>query len=203
MSKFIKWRPGNFAKHLLLNLAAMALLGCVIVWLMLTWLDSWTDHGHVEIVPEVKGMTYSMASRQLAEAGFDCELTDSIYDNKTRPGTVVEQNPKSGTKVKEGRKVYLTITAFSPKAVTVPSLTDVSYRQARSILEGLGIVNISVREVPSEYQGLVMSVTCDGRPLSAGSRIPVTSHVVIEVGAGMPDMSDSIASADDDLMFMD
>lgn len=194
LTRFIKWRPGNFAKHILINLGLMAVAGCVVIWLLLTWLDSWTAHGHYELVPEVKGLSYDEACRQLHEAGFSPELTDSLYDNKSRPGTVIEQNPKTGTKVKEGRVVYLTITAFSPKSVTLPTLTDVSLRQARSVLEGLGINRISVVEVPSEFRGLVISVKRDGKPLTAGARIPVTAAVTLEVGTGLSESSDSVSA---------
>ena len=184
MTGFIKWRPGNLAKHILINLGLIVVAGCGVIWLLLTWLDVWTDHGHFELVPEVKGLSYDEACRQLHEAGFSTELTDSLYDSKTRPGTVLEQNPKSGTKVKEGRMVYLTITAFSPKTITLPTLTDVSVRQARSVLEGLGINKINIVEVASEFRGLVIAVKRDGQPLAAGARIPVTASVTLEVGAG-------------------
>lgn len=193
MTRFIKWRPGNFAKHLLINLGLMAVAGCVVIWLLLTWLDTWTAHGHYELVPEVKGLSYDEACRQLHEAGFSPELTDSIYDTKSRPGTVIDQNPKTGTKVKEGRVVYLTITAFSPKTVTIPTLTDVSVRQARSVLEGLGISRINVVEVPSEFRGLVIAVKRDGQPVTAGARIPVTAVLTLEVGTGYVEGTDSIA----------
>ena len=109
-----KWRPGVFATHLMFNIAMMALAAVVVIWLLLTWLDVWTDHGHYVEVPQVKGMTYAGAVGNLENNGFEAVLSDSIYDEKTRPGTVVEQNPKQGTKVKAGRTVYLTITAFSP-----------------------------------------------------------------------------------------
>lgn len=187
LKKITSWCPGNFATHLLINLAAMAVVGCILLWIMLLWLDSWTDHGHFEVVPEVKGMSYAEANRQLQEAGFSSELTDSIYDDKTRPGTVVEQNPKSGTKVKEGRLVYLTITAFAPKAVTLPLVTDVSLRQARSVLEGVGLTNVNVVEVPSEYRGLVLAVKSNGQVVLPGTRMPVTSHLTLEVGTGYSD----------------
>ncbi len=68
--------------------------------------------------------------------------------------------------------------------MTLPVLTDVSLRQARSILEGLGVMNITVKEVPSEYRGLVLAVMHDGVRLMPGTRIPVTTHVTLEVGAG-------------------
>lgn len=188
-----KWRPGAFTTRFLFNLALMALVAVVFVWLLLVWLDSWTDHGHYVEVPQVKGMTYEGAMSSLESEGFEAALSDSIYDEKTRPGTVVEQNPKRGTKVKAGRTVYLTITAFSPKSVSVPSLTDVSLRQARSILEGLGFRNIYVEYVPSEFKDLVVSVKSDGRQLQAGSRLPVTASIVLNVGEGVSDDMDTTA----------
>lgn len=170
----------------------MAGVAVVLVWLGLAWLDSWTDHGHYVIIPEVKGQSFDRATAQLRSEGFESVLSDSVYDDKTRPGTVIEQNPKSGTKVKEGREVYLTITAFSPKTVSIPSLTDVSLRQARSILEGLGFTRILVREVPSEYRDLVVGVKRDGAPVAVGTRLPVTSVITLEVGQGSSENADSI-----------
>ncbi|MDE7025035.1 MAG: PASTA domain-containing protein, partial [Paramuribaculum sp.] len=112
--------------------------------------------------------------------------------------------PKVSTKVKHGRTVYLTVNAFAPRSVTVPALTDMSLRQARSILEGLGIKNIVVREVPSEYKDLVLNVTRDGHRLMPGARIPTTSSVTIEVGAGVQEYANDAISVDmDDVDFLD
>lgn len=190
-----------FTTRLLFNLAMMALAAIVLIWILLTWLDSWTDHGHYVEVPQVKGMTYAGAVENLESNGFEALLSDSIYDGKTRPGTVVEQNPKQGTKVKSGRTVYLTITAFSPKSVSVPSLTDVSLRQARSILEGLGFRNIYVEYVPSEFKDLVVSVRSGDRQLTAGTRLPVTSPIVLNVGQGMAE--DTVSEDTDSISFSD
>ncbi len=188
-------------KKLLFHLGLMAVVGCLLIWGALTWLDVWTDHGHYEVVPEVRGFSYIDAENRLREAGFDVEISDSIYDSKSRPGTVVEQNPKVNTKVKGGRMVYLTITATSAKHVTIPNLTDVSLRQARSILEGLGIKAISVVEVQSEFKDLVLGVSHNGVRLGPGARIPVTSRVTLEVGAGVSDIIDTAAVELDESMF--
>ena len=93
-------------------------VGIVILWIATLWLDSWTHHGEYLVVPDVKGKSFQDAKNTLVNEGFTVELTDSIYDTSTRPGTVVEQNPKVGTKVKDGRLIYVTINAFSPKSVT-------------------------------------------------------------------------------------
>lgn len=194
------WRPRNFLQHLIFNLVLIGIVAFIIIWILLIWLDNWTDHGHYVVIPEVKGMQYNEAYNKLTSEGFTVELSDSIFDSKTRPGTIIEQNPKQGTKVKDGRMVYLTINAFSPKTVSVPSLTDVSLRQARSILEGLGIRNISVKYIPSEYKDLVMGVKKDGLTLKPGSRIPVTSSVVLEVGEGYFETDSVAGDSDTDLL---
>lgn len=173
-----------FRRALIINVAIIALVAIVVIWLSLLWLDMWTSHGKYEVVPQVKGLSYDLAVGQLESSGFEVELADSIYDSKMRPGTVIEQNPKVGTKVKEGRVVYLTITAFEPKMVVVPMLADVSERQARSVLEALGIKNIRTVRVPSEFRDLVIRVSRDGVPLTPGARIPVTSVVTLDVGEG-------------------
>lgn len=174
-----------------INLLLMAGMAVALVWLGTLWLDTWTSHGEYATVPEVKGMPYDMALQTLESQGFEVELSDSVYDNSSRPGTVIDQNPKVGTKVKEGRLIYLTVNAFSTRSVTIPGLTDTSLRQAQSILSGLGIKNITVEEVPSEFKNLVIAVKRDGRRLSAGARVPVTAHIVIEVGAGLPENEDT------------
>lgn len=173
-----------FRRALLINIGLIIAAALVIVWLLLLWLDGWTNHGKYETVPQVKGLSYDLASGQLESAGFVVEIADSVYDSKTRPGVVVEQNPKVGTKVKDGRVVYLTITAFEPKMVVVPMLTDVSERQARSVLESLGIKQIQTVRVPSEFKDLVIRVSRDGVPLTPGVRIPVNSQITLDVGEG-------------------
>ena len=149
------------------------------------WLDSWTGHGVYREVPDLKGMTYERAAEVLVASDLQPILSDSIFSNAVAPGQVVEQVPKAGSKVKPERAVYVTINAFSPRAVTVPNLTDISLRQAQSIIEGLGITDIRVVEVPSEYKDLVMSVKYNGLPISAGMRVPITASLTIEVGRGI------------------
>ncbi len=198
-----KNKPINAGLKVLLNLIAIIASGIVLIWLGTIWLDVWTNHGEYKVVPDVRHFPYSEAVERLSADGFIVELSDSVYDDNAGPGVVTEQNPKMNTKVKEGRTVYLTVNAFSPRSVTIPSLTDMSLRQARSILEGLGIKNITVSEVPSEYRDLVLAVKRDGRTLMPGARIPATSKLVIEVGTGLQENDgDSIIIDNDSTDFL-
>lgn len=189
-------------KRILLHIGLMFLVAVVIGWLAMMWLDVWTRHDDTIIVPTVKSLTYDDASRRLSDEGLVAVLSDSVYDKSTRPGTVIDQNPKVGTVVKEGREIYLTINAFSPKMVTVPTLTDISVRQAKSILEGLEIKNIVEKRIPSDFKDLVLGVYYKGHRLSPGARVPVNATVELEVGQGVNDTfvdDDSIAESSDSI----
>ena len=91
------------------------------------------------------------------------------------------------TKVKTNRTVYLTVTAFTSKMVVLPRLTDMSERQARSALEGIGLTNVSVAPIASDYKDLVLGVKYNGLPIQAGTRIPASAKITIEVGIGRED----------------
>lgn len=168
-----------------LNLIIMLLVAIGLGWIALTWLDIWTGHGDEIVVPDVKGLSYVEAENKLVTDGFTVEISDSVYDSHVRPGYVVDQNPRRNTRVKPGRMIYLTINAFTPKSVTIPRLTDMSSRQARAILAGIGIKNITEESVVSEFKDLVLGVRCDDRHLQAGARVKISSHIVLEVGDGM------------------
>ncbi len=173
------------------NVLLMMAVGVFLIWVGTFWLDSWTGHGKYLEVPNVKGLQYEKACELLEASDFEVVLSDSLYDNKTKPGCVIEQNPKVGSKVKDGRTIYLTVNAFSPRTVTIPTLTDISLRQAQSILEGLGIKKIEIKKVPSDYKDLVLGAYRDGRRIMAGARVPVTSCVTLEVGEGAVEQVDS------------
>ena len=183
-------------KKIFIHLALMIVAAIAIGWLAMLWLDSWTRHGETISVPAVRSLAYDRAVDMLTAEGLKGIVADSVYDNRTQPGTVIEQNPKAGTIVKEGREVYLTINAFSPKMVTLPSLSDISLRQARSILEGLEIHNIVERRVPSDFKDLVLSVRHKGSRLHPGARVPVNATIELEVGQGMPEISLSDSTAE-------
>ena len=192
-------------KHpILFNLLMVILVGFGVVWMSLIALDIWTDHGNYKVVPSLRGLTYKQAQQALETAHLSVELSDSVYDTGMPPGTVVEQSPRPNTKVKTNRTVYLTVTAFTPKMVSLPRLTDMSERQARSALEGIGLTNIKVSPIASDYKDLVLGVKYNGLPIQPGTRIPASATITIEVGMGHDDevndstYSDSMTTPESD-----
>lgn len=179
------------------NLILMAFVGWLIIWGVMLFLDVWTHHGSNSTVPQIKGMTYNEAKLVLAENDMSIEISDSIFDRNAAPGTVLESWPKAGAVVKKGRQVYVTITAFSPKLVTIGMpVIGVSSRQAITYLEGLGITSIRIVSVPSQYPDLVENAYADGKTLAVGAAIPVTASVTVEVGSAPIDTDETDALDD-------
>lgn len=173
-----------WTKHpIISNLLCIMAVGLILIFASLLFLDSWTHHGETAVVPEVKGMSYDSARAMLSGADLEAEISDSIYDRNAAPGTVLESWPRAGSTVKRGRPVYLTITSFSPKMLTLSMpVIGVSSRQAVSYLEALGINSIRLVSVPSQFPDLVENAYSDGKTLTVGTSIPVTSSVTLEVG---------------------
>ena len=186
MSKIFNTIKTFLSKHpIIANLIYMILVLIVILWVVLIFLRFWTRHGETAIVPDVKHMSYSEARAVLSANKLTIEISDSIYDRSLKPGTIVESWPKAGAVVKDGRPVYVTVTAFSAKQVSLSMpLTNVSQRQAVSYLRGLGINDIRIISVPSLYPDLVISARYGDTPITVGSVIPITSTVTLEVGSG-------------------
>lgn len=190
--------PQNFRKRhpVLMNLIYIIITGSLLIWMLMWFLDFWTFHGEERVVPDVKGQTFESAAGNVDISGLNAIISDSVFDSYSRPGTVVEQIPVAGARIKKGGNVYLTIVAFSPKLVTVPDFFNASARQARSMFEGLGIKEIREVTVPSEYAGLVLGAKFNGVALQPGARIPVSAIVTIEVGSGWQENFESGADID-------
>lgn len=190
-----------FWLKVILNLLVMCGIGIFLLWVTTYWLDLWTHHGDSIVVPDVKGMHFDKACDLLESEDFEVVLQDSVYEDGVAPGTVIEQNPKDSTNVKPGRTVYLTINAFYPRTVLLPVLTDISVRQATTILEGYGIKNVKIKEVPSEYEDLVFAAIYKGKRLKPGTRVPLTAQITLEVGVALQyeDMrTDTLHSSEDE-----
>ena len=186
----------NHDHPVLMNIVFIFIAACVLVWVLLMFIDSWTLHGEESVVPSVKGQSIELAEKTLSSDGFQCEVMDSVFGSQLAPGTVVEQTPREGSKVKPGRTVYVSIVAYSPKLVTVPDFMNVSMRQGVSMFEGLGL-KVNVVTVPSEFKDLVLGAKCNGRALRAGERIPSTSSVTVEVGGGITDEIEDTETEDE------
>ena len=152
-------------------------------------IDVFTLHDQEATVPSVKTLTLDNAIRKIEAAGFEWEISDSLFNEAIKPGMVLEQEPKGNAMAKTTRVIYLTINAFNPKMVNLPILSDISCRDAVNRLTSMGFKYVSVDTVPSADEGLVLAVKVNGHPITPGSKVSIKDQISIEVGDGLvPEM---------------
>lgn len=133
------------AKDFFWNRITKNLLGAVILVIALIiganfLLKSVTMHNKELTVPDFTGMSITEAGQLAAKYGMRTEVTDSVYVKRMERGAVYRHNPKSGSKVKKGRRIQLTINAVNPKNITMPNLIGYSMRQANAELSSRGLI---------------------------------------------------------------
>lgn len=181
-----------FKKHrILANILIITAVNLVLLTVAYLSLGPYTHHNEYQIVPVLKGMSVEEVSTLLASKNLKYEVTDSIFDNTSKPGCIIMQTPKGGSKIKDGRTIYLTIRSYSTKKVKVPYVNDLSMRQGMAALHSAGLTNISIEHKPSEYSDLILELKMNGLPLQKGDLIPVNSKVTIVVGDGSLQLADS------------
>lgn len=174
-----------FKEHrIIANLVYMFFVLILIFIGLNYWLHSYTRHDQATTLPTVKGMTVEEAANVLERYNLRFEIIDSIHNDKKAPGIVLEQIPAPDTKIKEGRVVYLTINATTPRQVKVPNLINSSVRQAEAQLKSLGFHNVIIEYKSSPYKNLVLGIEYNGRNVSAGEKLPVSGRLVMIVGSG-------------------
>lgn len=87
------------------------------------WMKCYTNHGESMEVPNYVGMQFREASKKAKSRDFRVAISDSVYVVGKLPGEIIEQNPKSKSRVKENRTIYFTITKNNPDIVKLPDLS--------------------------------------------------------------------------------
>ena len=125
-------------KWFYISLAIMVLLVIGAFLFTFNRLDKFTRHGKELIVPDMVGMNYDEAVEQYKDI-FTFVLLDSIYIKDFPEGAVYQQNPNPGSKVKQGRNIYILRTTIAPEIVPMPNLRNLSLRQAMVSLNAVGL----------------------------------------------------------------
>ena len=110
------------SKIFLKNFAGI--IGTVALFLFLTfqWMKCYTHHGESLQVHDYIGMNVDEAMDKAKTRSFSAIVSDSVFVVGKPGNTVLEQNPEPFSRVKEKRKIYLTISKNEADLVTLPDL---------------------------------------------------------------------------------
>ena len=181
----------NFLKKypLLTHLFLAVIITCAIIAGLLLWLNSYTNHGKVVEVPNVKGLKIEDAIPLLEGKTLQYDIVDSMFVKNATPGTILETTPPVGVLVKEGRTIYITINSLNAQKITIPDVIDLSQRQGISMLRSLGFESIETKTVPGAYRDLIVGLESKGVTLEAGTKISPTAPLRLLVSSGMEEPS--------------
>ncbi len=175
-------KKGFFGNWIVKNLIwALALVAVLVVGAMI-FLNVVTQHNKELVVPDFSNMTVAEAEAEAARVGMRVEVTDSVFAKRMRKGAVRDQNPSPGSKVKEGRRISLTINALNAKRVQMPNLVGLSMRQALAELQSRGLVLGKLIYVEDLATNNVLRQLRGNREIAPGRSIETETVIDLVVG---------------------
>lgn len=184
MEKAKKNHTASPWKVILINFLIAVAVAIILLAILLIGLRQYTQHGVEITVPEITELYLEEARIILESEGLHIEVIDSTYSTKVPQGTIVEQTPLAGSKVKHGRTIYVIQNAQMRRPVVLPELRDMSLRQAKATLSSLGLVIDSIAYEPSAYRDIVLDIRMGDSIINAGTRVSEGSPVLLIVGKG-------------------
>lgn len=179
MNKFVAYlKTKEFRKTILLA------IGSVIAVVLIAFfsLSFYTNHGSGIPVPKLKGMSADNAIRMLEDQGFDYRV-DSVYKLDVPAGTIIEQDPDPGTRVKENRIIYLTMVKSEAPIISLPDVEGKIFIEASGVLKNYGL-KFDTTYRPDIAPDRVLEVRYAGRIIKAGERLPKGSKLELILGDG-------------------
>ncbi len=174
-----------FSKRFFFHLVSALCMVVLIFGLTYKWLASYTKHGSTITVPDIRELRVEEAQRFLGNKSLRFRVTDStVFDMERPPGTIIEQDPAPGAKVKENRTIYVSITRTKPPTVRMPNLVDVSFRQAEAILQSYGLKMGEITYKPDLCKNCVLRYEIGGKAVETGTEIPKGTAIDFVLGDG-------------------
>ncbi len=182
MKNFIKFLK---SKVFLINLILAVVALIVISFLALQWLKKSTHHGEFVEVPDLSKLSVLEMREVIADANLRYEVLDSANYNPEYPSfSIIEQTPPAGNKVKQNRKIYVTVNPSGYRKVTVPNIIQVTQRNASSMLRAVGLDVQRVTYIDELGKDMVYYLRFKGKNIQPGDKLPKTSRVELVCGNG-------------------
>ena len=170
-------------KKFYINLLLILLLCVVLLWLTFRILDRYTRHDKVYTMPDFVGQDFRQVKHDYAK-DFHFILIDSVYPKGEQPGSIYQQDPLPGSKIKKGRNVYAIIVAITQEKTVMPNLKGISLREAIGRIESSGLTVEYLEYIDYKYKNNVIEQYYQGRAVAPGTELVKGSKITLQVGIG-------------------
>lgn len=174
-------------KKIITHLAILAGIMLFLLFGSMFLLKIGTMHNRELTVPDFSNLTVPEAEALAKEAHVRIDVVDSVFVKKMERGTVYKQNPLPGSKVKNGRRILITINAVATRKVTVPNLIGYSMRQATAELQSRGLTLGRLLYRSDMATDNVLGQQRGGAPIAPGTQVESGTAIDLVVGLNSSD----------------
>jgi eukaryotic-like serine/threonine-protein kinase len=191
MKEFLKFL---ISKLFLTNLLRVIGIFLAIILIIFTWLRFYTRHNQGVAVPDYFGMNIEQVEKLTKDKKLRFAVVDSVYVSSAKKGTILDQNPPPGFKVKKNRTIFLTMNAINPEKVMVPNVAGTSLREAKAVLEMRGLVVGRILYIPDIAMNYVLKQQIRGKEVSEGTLVAKGSKIDLVLGRGQSNQQVEVPS---------
>ncbi|MBC7569032.1 MAG: PASTA domain-containing protein [Spirosoma sp.] len=174
------------ASDLLIHIGIiLALVVVLFLTFFFVYLPFTTNHGQTITVPDVTRLSFDEMQNTLSDRNLRYEVSDCTFVTGAQPLTVLQQYPRANAKVKEDRKIYLTITKRVAPMVAMPTLTDLTLMSAKLSLRSMGLELGEQNYVPDVAKNSVLRQLYNGKEINPGTPVPKGAKIDLEIGDGL------------------
>lgn len=171
-------------KYFYLNIfLAIALLIALLAGTLAS-LKAFTRHGEEIVLPNFEGEPITSLQTFVRENHLRYTVIDSVYNDNLAPGTIVLQDPYPFSKVKTGRKIYVSVVSSLPESVVMPDVVNLSVRQAVSLIYGNDLTVDKLIFKSGFDKNSVQEQLIDGQAIEAGTKLPKFTPITLAVSSG-------------------
>ena len=129
-------------------------------------------------VPDLVGMSQDQARSALKAVGLELGNVTTVDSDKEKD-RIVEQDPDSGSKVKKGTSIAVSVSSGKAAQVEIPSVVGIGREDAEAQLKALGLT-VTVEEVTGTQPAGQVTAVEPG----VGSKVDKNSTVKLKVSKG-------------------
>lgn len=169
-------------KNLFISLAVTFV---ILVFLALIFdtviMPVYTKHGAEKELPDVTELSFDEAKAVLETSGFRIVKEREMFEATYPESTIIQQHPLPYSRVKKGRRIYVTISA-GEKPVEVPDVVGISERDAYYALRTSGLDP----EMPPyfEYDNYRPRGVVCRQSIPAGTNVMENTKITITISNG-------------------
>ena len=171
------------SKKLYITLFSLLILGAAFLFAVdKLIMPAYTNYNEGLTVPDVTKISLTEAQEMLSTYGLRFEVNERRANSAYPADYVIDQSPAPNYIVKPNRKIYLTVNTSETPKVEVPSVENLSFRNAGIQLQNYGLEVGSVSYESSRFKNVVLR-----QSIPAGTMVEKGTQVDLAVSDGLGD----------------